>query len=601
MSFYFTFKNLDITEPINFANYNNAIVLEAKDDITDDNKPLNASTINANNIKLYKQLFDSITDSFKDVAVDLNYLNQNDINVIYDRSTGTDSTVENYQIKIFNVSLEENATYKLEFNNIAAADDSSNVINHHVLTYIIPSNTTNIQITLPAYFNVTTYNQIHEIKINDYVLTTDQYTIKENTIYFNGVLFANDVFTIVVNKSEYLTFTTAVITTSVPKVFSTYINNTFHKLNNLHKILDIDTLLYEPDYFSFQYTTTVSNNTVSNNVVNPNTTDYLLQFDNDNLFETEFVKSHLPEFISYFESISNEANIEFEILSLAEDLRTTKNLMMKKSVLINQYKGSYSGIKNILDIFRNSLGYQIVNVTQDPYRNFSYYVVSDIPVEYWNIDIKPIVHPLGWIANYEQIYTYETFNNVDYPNLNWIDFQRRKFASQYYECTMFLTKSVDIALVATPIPSLSNKEWTHEIPIGDFITGNKFNFNFTLYDMETTSSISGVPVTGISYDFDNVANYKLKTLPSTKRLLTFESSAGLSETYEWYFYDSTVSLVDPINIKVTYKNHTKIDDSAIDTVKVKFKSFDGIDNLTDNWTYTTTTIPLSGVTQIVLS
>jgi len=206
-----------------------------------------------------------------------------------------------------------------------------------------------------------------------------------------------------------------------------------------------------------------------------------VKYENSKILEKIYLKEYLWEFEKYFDDLNKDANkSKYARIKTRDQLQTLKFLLSRNATMVNQFKGNLKGIEFVVGTFTEGIGYQLISVDEDIYDTFVYSITTNLPKEFWETDIKPIVHPCGWGIRYVYL-DVDTglpfINRKDHSNeFFWFTVAYRRFKS-YIES--FNTKEVNYIL----------KEPYNLIPSKDLLSEKKFNFKVSKYLENTLYSI----------------------------------------------------------------------------------------------------------------
>ena len=253
-------------------------------------------------------------------------------------------------------------------------------------------------------------------------------------------------------------------------------NNINEKIKLLSKLTDADQILNNSDCFNFEYGLTQKNEITGNYepVLDNLYNQVSIKYDNASALEELFLKQYLPEFYYYFKDISNPSSYnEFATIKSRNQIQTLKTIIAKNSTIVNNFKGTRKGIEFLHGIFAEGLGYQIISVDPDIYQNFVYSITTTLPIAFWERDIKPIVHPCGWLCRY----IYIDLN----PNVPFLSLRNFKKNIQVW----YKRNDSYIDAAFSHILNYKNKQVYSDIVIGNLSSELKFNFNNSEYFQNT--------------------------------------------------------------------------------------------------------------------
>ena len=121
------------------------------------------------------------------------------------------------------------------------------------------------------------------------------------------------------------------------------------------------------------------------------------------------VKNFLQELFNSITSIfspttgaANFANRSY-VYWTDEQIAKLNLLIAENIVKLNALKGSKKLIEIVLEMYAKILGFQMISVIPDGDHNFIYRVSTSVPEIFWQKNIRPIVHPMGWSDIYSEI------------------------------------------------------------------------------------------------------------------------------------------------------------------------------------------------------
>jgi hypothetical protein len=147
------------------------------------------------------------------------------------------------------------------------------------------------------------------------------------------------------------------------------------------------------------------------------------------LMKKMFIKQYMYEYVGYFESIDKDA-----IVSQAS-IDALKTLMLSHSDLINaSNKGNIKGMSSVMGVFCQAVGKHLVGFERSPtLQNFVYRVTSSLPKEFWDGDIKNIIHPYSWQDEYVYVEIDSSAMNLFLERTKKHIITNRSFINNYIE------------------------------------------------------------------------------------------------------------------------------------------------------------------------
>jgi hypothetical protein len=315
---------------------------------------------------------------------------------------------------------------------------------------------------------------------------------------------------------------------------STVTNNIYYRMNQLGRLVDVDSILSPSQAFDYQYNpvywSAIDNNyrPVMNSAFEPVT----LRFENSKIIEKLFIKEYLWEFVDYFGDMTDPSKLHANASQMtSEELSMVKSIIFRNSALINTFKGTQDGIRFLHGMYSDSLGYTLISVDPDPYYNFTYSITATLPEAMWENSVKPIVHPLGWGIHYVYI-------DID-PNLPFIDpgDPLEKFLVMYHEYPSYLDG------FNGSLTNLYTPDFVNIVPVIDTQSHRKFNFKESKYRLELfdISKIS-------EPDLDPVHNfYYLTTMGPPKGLNSRGITKEIQDPQNFSFKVGGFDSLDNVN------------------------------------------------------
>lgn len=213
-------------------------------------------------------------------------------------------------------------------------------------------------------------------------------------------------------------------------------NDVYNKSRMVERLLDIDEIIYRSDDYDFQYVPTRFDPTIGEyidyqDVVDENGAVRAEKYDplpfyNSTVFKELALKQFLPEYLHFFTGIEEGKLVDREYMQNLE------SILLKKATFMNFFKGNQTQMRFLISIFAESIGKHLISVDPSPYWNFVYTVSTDMPVDNWDRDIKPITHPNSW----GDVYIYippQIPNYFQQKVWSW-----EEFARKYKACTSYL-------------------------------------------------------------------------------------------------------------------------------------------------------------------
>lgn len=204
-------------------------------------------------------------------------------------------------------------------------------------------------------------------------------------------------------------------------------NDIFYQLQNLDKLISQEYMFESGSYIDYEMypvhkdllSGKLVKSTASNIYPLPVTADYYVaeeNISNDNYLKltidnsTNIKQYYINQYAREFESIINDLFYNNpDILEIAkkynkqnpEDyIRSFQSLFLKLVNKMSALKGTFFLIEMILKLYSQFLGKELISFMEDPINPFIYRITSNLPVETWRNNIRPLVHPMGWLDNY---------------------------------------------------------------------------------------------------------------------------------------------------------------------------------------------------------
>lgn len=203
-------------------------------------------------------------------------------------------------------------------------------------------------------------------------------------------------------------------------------NDIFYQLQNLDKLISQEYMFESGSYIDYEMypvhkdllSGKLVKSTASNVYPLPVTADYYVSEENvsnnylklniDN--STNIKQYYINQYAREFKSIINDLFYNNpDILEIAkkynkqnpEDyIRSFQSLFLKLVNKMSALKGTFFLIEMILKIYSQFLGKELISFLEDPLNPFVYRITSNLPVETWRNNIRTLVHPMGWMDNY---------------------------------------------------------------------------------------------------------------------------------------------------------------------------------------------------------
>jgi hypothetical protein len=373
------------------------------------------------NYILYLENFNYITDtSLINNSIDLATTNELVLRTYEVTALGDGSTefLESLPIITFPISAINTTTFSLNKEEYSVlSNDIKLTPIENFRTYI--NDGINIPPTELTYYDYIEYvpnSQLLRIKnLNfEYGATYNLTTTGLIGYLYNPTTSATSTVTID-NFNIRFTTTNSQLNKEFTKAFNHEMTDILSKIYNITNLLDVDKVLLDSDErYNFKHIP------IGFNVA---TQDYRevsaeVEVDNSAKIEELFVKQYMNEYSNYFKDMSDLNNrSENSSLKTRYDVQILKTIIAKNVYLFNQFKGNKKGIAYILNLFCDALGYDLLSITENIYQNFSYTISSTLPKTFWEVDIKPIVHPIPWNCLYNEIEF-----NYKFPIVNWIKY-----------------------------------------------------------------------------------------------------------------------------------------------------------------------------------
>ena len=330
------------------------------------------------------------------------------------------------------------------------------------------------------------------------------------------------------------------------KAFTSEINNVVSKMYNITDLLDVDKIILDSDErYNFKYIP-VDFNMVTQDYREYGNVD--IEVDNSAIVEELFVKQYLNEFSNYFNDMSDANNRSLNsTLKSRYNVQVLKTIIAKHAFVFNQFKGNKKGISYIVNLFCDALGYDLLSIAENPYTNFSYTITSTLPKDFWENDIKPIVHPIPWVCQYNQI----VFNYKD-PVANWVNYHNifHNTFELFYERKRLYSYLEKFNRYNNMNDNTYND--SNEI-VSDLSDESEYRFSPSNYIYEYLDSDN---INSIYHDSTlHLSNKEIlkTTIDETNHTYKLKYEAGYALEYTWKIYYSTY-LIDGDNID----NHTPI-------------------------------------------
>ena len=204
-------------------------------------------------------------------------------------------------------------------------------------------------------------------------------------------------------------------------------NDIFYQLQNLDKLISQEYMFESGSYIDYELypvhkdllSGKLVKSTASDVYPLPVTADYYVAEENisdDNYLKlsidnsTNIKQYYINQYAREFKSIINDLFYNNpDILEIAkkynkqnpEDyIRSFQSLFLKLVNKMSALKGTYFLIEMILKLYSQFLGKELISFMEDPINPFIYRITSNLPVETWRNNIRPLVHPMSWMDNY---------------------------------------------------------------------------------------------------------------------------------------------------------------------------------------------------------
>ena len=204
-------------------------------------------------------------------------------------------------------------------------------------------------------------------------------------------------------------------------------NDIFYQLQNLDKLISQEYMFESGSYIDYELypvhkdllSGKLIKSTASNVYPLPVTADYYVPEENissDNYVKltvdnsTNIKQYYINQYAREYKSIINDLFYNNpDILEIAkkynknnpEDyIRSFQSLFLKLVSKMSALKGTFFLIELVLKLYSQFLGKELISFMEDPINPFIYRITSNLPVETWRNNIRTLVHPMGWLDNY---------------------------------------------------------------------------------------------------------------------------------------------------------------------------------------------------------
>ena len=84
-------------------------------------------------------------------------------------------------------------------------------------------------------------------------------------------------------------------------------------------------------------------------------------------------------------------------------IKSYENFLLKLVSKLSSLKGTFFIIDLILRIYAKFLGQELISFMEDSNNKFVYRITSTLDINIWKGSIRPFVHPMGWLDNYNLV------------------------------------------------------------------------------------------------------------------------------------------------------------------------------------------------------
>jgi hypothetical protein len=186
-------------------------------------------------------------------------------------------------------------------------------------------------------------------------------------------------------------------------------NDVYYQMENMSSLANVENILYGLDYTNYKFNPVTYNPDLKRyyGETDINHQPVMLTADNAKTMKDLFLKSYMLEYQNYFTDMDNRndpaVSSPFALTYSDKQINDLNLFIIKNISKYNSIKGTKLLMEFIMGLYATILGYSLVSVVEDSAQACLYRITSSIPRDFWERNIKPIVHPTGWSDLYSQI------------------------------------------------------------------------------------------------------------------------------------------------------------------------------------------------------
>jgi hypothetical protein len=351
------------------------------------------------------------------------------------------------------------------------------------------------------------------------------------------------------------------------------INNVYKKLNDLNNLLSIEYVVKNEDDYKIDFAPSNYNFDTKSY----ESAEESIRIDNDATIIERLVYQYFNEYKTFYDIINTRATTTPTDLMYDQDyIKELHLLFMDNIAKWYSLKGNTSTIELLFALYTRYFGEVTISIIEDPVQTFMYRVSSSLPRKIWESQVKPFVHPLSWVAVYNEITSdtravnWEIINMKQLMRQRWIldsisHLDANYYSKRYYAHYKKLALLAHTAGGISPDNSDTHKFGKHkDCTFTSKYDSVKFNYNFggvTIPEYPNTDQ------NNIDTELRDLSNIRFNIDRFNKTVTLDFGMPGVADLYLYEVYNNNIL----VHIQESLLSSTTCPIETDDVVVLKLK------------------------------